>query len=147
VCEAPVRGLPGDFATAVQSQRAAFEDPLDDIIVKGVRQDGRETQLDLQIKNKLTFTENDAEWVDVLKRAWDTFSKGTFDPALRRIGVGIGTYNARVDQRQLITQKGHELSPDDRKSIIMISDIMIDNGVRGAGFLHQELPRAEKIER
>ena len=98
LCEAPVRGLPGDFATAVQTQRAAFDDPLDDIIVKGIRQDGRETQLDLQIKNKLTFTENDAEWVDALKRAWDTFSKDTFDPALRRIGVGIGTYNARVDQ-------------------------------------------------
>src|ERR1017187_9093588 len=80
VCEAPVRGLPGDFATAVQSQRAAFEDPLDDIIVKGVRQDGRETQLDLQIKNKLTFTENDADWVDVLKRAWGPLPKDTFDP-------------------------------------------------------------------
>src|SRR5258706_645998 len=98
LCEAPVRGLPGDFATVVHTQRAAFDDPLDDIIVQGVRQDGREIQLDLQIKNKLTFTENDAEWVDVLKRAWDTFSKNTFDPALRRIGVGIGAYNARVDR-------------------------------------------------
>jgi hypothetical protein len=98
LCEAPVRGLPGDFATAVQSQRAAFDEPLDDIIVKGVRHDGRETQLDLQIKNKLTFTENDPEWVDVLKRAWDTFAKGTFDSTLQRIGVGLGSYTARVDQ-------------------------------------------------
>jgi len=98
LCEAPVRGLPGDFARAVQSQRAAFDEPLDDIIVKAVRQDGRETQLDIQIKNKLTFTENDPEWVDVLKRAWDTFAKDTFDPTLHRIGVGIGTYSARVDQ-------------------------------------------------
>ena len=99
LCEAPVRGLPGEFATAVQSQRAAFDSPLDDMIVKGVRQDGRETQLDLQIKNKLAFTENDPEWVDVLKRAWNTFAKTAFDPALHRIGIGIGAYNARVDQQ------------------------------------------------
>lgn len=45
---------------------------------------------------------------------------------------------------QLIKQKGGELSPDDRKSIILISDLMTDNGVRGAGFLHQELLRAER---
>lgn len=82
----------------VQTQRAAFEDPLDDLTVKGVRQDGRETQLDLQIKNKLTFTEKDSDWVDVLKRASDTFFKQTFDPAVHRIGVGIGTYNSLVDQ-------------------------------------------------
>jgi len=98
LCEASGRGLPGDFAKVVQSQRAAFDKPLDDIIIKGVRQDGRETQLDIQIKNKLTFTGNDPEWVDVLKRAWDTFTKDTFDPTLHRIGVGIGTYNARADQ-------------------------------------------------
>jgi hypothetical protein len=50
--------------------------------------------------------------------------------------------------RQLITEKGGSLSADDRKAIIFISDIISDiltyNGVRGAGFLHQELLRAEK---
>src|SRR5579884_1946518 len=99
LCEASVRGLPGDFATAVQSQRAAFDHPLDDLVLRGFLADGRETQLDLQVKNKLTFTENDSEWVDVLKRAWDTFAKPTFNPALHRIGVGIGAYSARVDQQ------------------------------------------------
>ena len=98
LCEASVRGLPGEFATIIRSQRLQFDRPLDDIVVKGVRQDGRETQLDIQVKNKLTFTENDPEWVDVLKRAWDTFAKGTFDPTWHRIGVGIGTYSARADQ-------------------------------------------------
>ena len=98
LCEGSVRGLPGEFATTVQTQRAAFENPLDDLIVKGRLQDGRETQLDLQVRNKLTFTENDQDWVDVLKRAWNTFSKMTLDPALNRIGVGIGTYNTRVNQ-------------------------------------------------
>lgn len=98
LCEAVVRGLPGDFATVVQTQRAAFGDPLDDVIVTGVHQDGRATQLDLQLKNKLTFTEENDEWVEVVKRAWDTFRKPGFDAVTRRIGVGIGTYNARVDQ-------------------------------------------------
>ena len=81
LCEASVRGLPGEFATAVHTQRAAFGDPLDDIIVTGVHQDGRSTQIDLQIKNKLTFTEDNEQWPDVLKRAWDTFAKVGFDPS------------------------------------------------------------------
>ena len=98
LCEASVRGLPGDFATMVQTQRAAFGGPLDDVSVTGVHQDGCATQIDLQIKNKLTFTEDNEECADVLKRAWDTFAKVGFDPVVHRIGVGIGTYNARVDQ-------------------------------------------------
>jgi hypothetical protein len=94
ICEAPVRGLAGEFATAVLTQRAAFGDPLDDVIVTGVFGDCRETRLGVQIKNKLSFTENDDEWVDALKRSWDRFSDQKFDSALHRIGVGIGTYNA-----------------------------------------------------
>jgi hypothetical protein len=42
----------------------------------------------------------------------------------------------------LISQKGSMLLPEHRKSIILIADILIDNGVRGAGFLQQELLRA-----
>jgi hypothetical protein len=45
---------------------------------------------------------------------------------------------------ELIRQKSGELSLADRKSIILISDLMTDNGVRGAGFLQQELLRGEK---
>lgn len=98
LCEGAIRGLPGEFATRVLSQRAAFGDPLDDIIVDGVHSDGRPTQLHLQIKNKLTFTEKDSEWVGVLQRAWETVSKEGFDPTCHRVGVGIGVFNARVEQ-------------------------------------------------
>ncbi len=98
LCETSVRGLIGDFATAVQTQRASFGTLLDDVIVAGIRSDGRPTSLDPQIKNRLTFTENDKEWFDVLQRAWDTFTKATFNSAVQRFGVGIGTYNGRVDQ-------------------------------------------------
>jgi hypothetical protein len=98
LCEGSIRGLPGEFATRVLSQRAAFGDPLDDLIIDGVHSDGRKTQLHLQVKNKLTFTENDDEWVGVLKRAWDSVSKSGFDSTCQRVGVGIGTFNARVEQ-------------------------------------------------
>src|SRR5713101_2976899 len=88
LCEASIRGLPGEFATQVRTQRATFGDPLDDVIIDGVRSDGRAAQLHLQVKNKLTFTEKDREWAEVLHRAWDTFSKTGFDPTLHRVGVG-----------------------------------------------------------
>ncbi len=94
-CEAPVRGLLGYYATEVRTQGAAFGDPLDDIVVYGLRDDGRATQLHLQIKNKLTFTANDEEWADVVARAWTTFTKEGFDITKQRLGVGIGTYHAR----------------------------------------------------
>jgi len=35
LCEAPLRGLLGNFATCVRTQRANFGDPLDDIVVTG----------------------------------------------------------------------------------------------------------------
>lgn len=97
LCEAPVRGLFGHHATEVRTQRADFQEPLDDLIITGLGEFGVRTKLHLQVKNKLTFTENDEEWVDVLCRAWDTFSAQGFDPIVERYGVAIGTYHARVD--------------------------------------------------
>jgi hypothetical protein len=72
LCEASIRGLPGEYATKVRTQRGAFGDPLDDLVINGVRSDGQATVLHLQVKNRLTFTANDDEWADVLHRAWDT---------------------------------------------------------------------------
>lgn len=112
LCEASIRGLPGQFATRVLSQRADFEAPLDDLIVEGLHSDGRKTRLDLQVKNKLTFTENDSEWRDVLRRAWNTVSKGDFDAASQRVGVAIGTFNARVEQHYQSIFKWAEESAD-----------------------------------
>jgi hypothetical protein len=42
----------------------------------------------------------------------------------------------------LIAQKDAMLKPEHRKLITLIADILTDDGVRGAGFLHQELLRA-----
>ncbi len=98
LCQAPIRGLPGEFATRLRTQRASFGDPLDDLVVNGVHQDGRETDLHLQVKTTLTFTDKNSDWIEVLHRTWDTFERPGFDPAVHRLGVAIATYNARVDQ-------------------------------------------------
>jgi hypothetical protein len=112
LCEAALRGLPGEFATEVRTQRAAFDDPLDDLILCGIRSDGRVTQLHLQIKNNLSFREGDTEWVDALGRAWETFAKDSFDVTAQRIGVSIGTYHARADQHYQSVLKWASNSPD-----------------------------------
>lgn len=44
--------------------------------------------------------------------------------------------------RQLMERRGGALSPDNRAALISITDILTDNGVRGAGFLQQELARS-----
>ncbi|MEK7917657.1 ATP-binding protein [Burkholderia contaminans] len=72
---------------------------MDDIIVAGATDDGTVTALHLQVKNSIAFTPNDANWVDVLRRAWDTFTAGDFDHANMRFGVGIGRYSARADDQ------------------------------------------------
>ena len=37
--------------------------------------------------------------------------------------------------RQLMEKKGNSLSTEPRKAITLISDVLTDNGVRGAGLL------------
>ena len=96
--EAPARAMPGLHATQVLTQRAAFGEPLDDVIVNGISTDGRPSKLSLQVKSTLTFTESDEEWVAVLRQAWATFTSGTFDPTLERVAVAISSYNARADK-------------------------------------------------
>jgi hypothetical protein len=113
--EVPVRGLPGIYAVDVRTQRAAFGELLDDIIVTGISGDSRETKLHLQIKSTLTFTENDDEWADILRRAWDTFSAEGFDPVRERVGVGIGAYNTKVDRhyQAVLNWAAHSVDGED----------------------------------
>jgi hypothetical protein len=66
LCEHPARGVPGNILSSVKSQRADFEAPLDDLVISGIGEDGQTTGLHLQIKNKVSFTVNDENWVDVL---------------------------------------------------------------------------------
>lgn len=97
LCELPARGLPGSLVTSVRTQRGDLGAPLDDIVLAGTTEDGLGTALHLQIKNKIAFTTGDEDWIDVLKRAWGTFTADDFDRAHRRFGVGIGRYSSRAD--------------------------------------------------
>jgi len=54
--EAPARGVTGLYVVEVLTQRAAFGDPLDDVIVSGQFADGTRSKLHLQIKSDLAFT-------------------------------------------------------------------------------------------
>jgi hypothetical protein len=115
ISESPVRGQLGEYATEVKTQRAAFGDPLDDVIVIGTQADGRITKLDLQITTQLSFTENDEKWIEIIQKAWDTFSQPDFDPALHRNGVAIGVYSARADKyyQSILTWAAYSTSGDD----------------------------------
>lgn len=97
LCELPARGVLGNIVTSVRAQRGEFGAPLDDIVLAGATDEGVATALHLQIKNKISFTAGDGDWIDVLQRAWDTFTAGDFDQANMRFGVGIGRYSARAD--------------------------------------------------
>ncbi len=113
--EAPARAVPGLYVTQVLTQRAAFGEPLDDVIVNGILEDGRPTKLSLQVKSTLTFTENDKEWISVLKQAWATFTSDTFDPVLDRLGVAISSYHARADKyyQSVLSWAAHSSSGQD----------------------------------
>ncbi|ATQ43385.1 hypothetical protein CSW64_13675 [Caulobacter mirabilis] len=103
--------MPGLFVAEILTQRAAFGDPLDDVVVSGQLADGSRSKLHLQIKSELTFTENDEEWVSVLKQGWETFS-GTFDDLRDRLGVAISTYSARADKHYRAVLNWAVHSPD-----------------------------------
>ena len=98
IAQTPARAVAGLHVTQVLTQRAAFDEPLDDVIVNGILEDGSPTKLSLQVKSTLTFTEKDTEWIAVLAQAWTTYSSGAFDVAHDRIGVAISSYNTRTDK-------------------------------------------------
>ena len=115
LAEAPVRALPGIYATSVATQRSAFGEPLDDIVIYGVTAEGDSTKLSIQVKSTLSFTENDTEWVSSLEQAWDTFQCAEFDGNLHRFGVAIGTYHAKTDKyyQSVITWAKHSATSSD----------------------------------
>ena len=95
--ESPARGVPGQYAVQALTQRAEFGDPLDDIIVTGLLENGKRGKLHLQIKSDLSFTPSDTNWVTVLHQAWDTY-ENSFDADIDRLGIAINTYSARADK-------------------------------------------------
>lgn len=122
--QSPVRALPGIHATKAVAQRADLGEPLDDVIVSGLDDDGRETKLALQVKNTLRFTDKDQQWIDVLHQAWASFSADEFDQESHRLGVVIGSYNARADKyfQAVLAWAEHSPSADDFFTRISCTD-------------------------
>ncbi|CAH2801675.1 MAG: hypothetical protein CBARDMAM_4443 [uncultured Caballeronia sp.] len=89
LCRLPARGLLDSAVSSVRAQRGKLGVRLDDIIVAGTTEDGTVTALHLQVKNSIAFASGDANWIDVLQRAWDTFTQTDFDRTNMRFGVGI----------------------------------------------------------
>ena len=95
--ETRARGVPGKYVVKALTQRAAFGEPLDDLIITGLPDSGEEAKLHLQIKSNLRFTENDAEWVTIVQKAWDTFKSLSISDN-DRLGVAVSDYHAKVDK-------------------------------------------------
>jgi ATPase family associated with various cellular activities (AAA) len=89
------RGLPDATARRVSSQALYQGAPLDDILVQADRGDG-DAQLVLQVKRDLTFGEENDEFVDVMRRAWETFTSEQFHEGVDRFGVVLGLYSKKI---------------------------------------------------
>lgn len=124
LAESAARALPGLQAKQVLTQRGDFGEPLDDVIVSGISDDGRTTKLSLQVKSSLRFTEADSEWVAVLGQAWATFTNDEFDTDLHRLGVVISSYHARADKyyQSVLTWAEHSPSAQDFLQRIALED-------------------------
>ncbi len=90
--ELPVPGLPDFRSQRVAVQQAAQGEPLDDLIVNGVRQDGVEARLRLQVKRSLTIGyATDGDFRDIALRAWATLEKPNFREDIDRVGAATGS--------------------------------------------------------
>jgi hypothetical protein len=108
------RGFPDAVATSVSSQALYQGVPLDDILVKATRGDG-EAQLALQVKRDLVFGENDEEFEDVMRRAWETFTAAGFHDGVDRFGIVLGLYGKKIDEHYMtvLTWARHAATAED----------------------------------
>jgi hypothetical protein len=91
--ESGAAGLRGDRVVAVELQRAAFGQPLDDLIVSAALQDGSSARLGLQVKRSLTVSaaESNTDFREVVAKAWATIKADDFRHEFDRVGVAAGS--------------------------------------------------------
>jgi hypothetical protein len=91
--ESGAAGLRGDRVVAVELQRAAFGQPLDDLIVSATLQDGSSARLGLQVKRSLTVSaaESNTDFREVVAKAWATIKADDFRHEFDRVGVAAGS--------------------------------------------------------
>jgi hypothetical protein len=86
-------GLKDRTVTRVAVQQAAFGEPLDDLIVDGIGQDGSPARLSLQVKRELTISAapTNTDFREIVTRAWATLAKADFWETTDQVGAVTGT--------------------------------------------------------
>lgn len=93
LCGTTAPGVPGRTVVGLDLQRAAFGQPLDDIIVRAAGVDGSEQTLSLQAKRALIVSSapTNRDFREVVARAWATVRSPGFRPGLDRVGAVAGS--------------------------------------------------------
>lgn len=86
-------GLRGDQVVGIGLQRAAFGQPMDDLIVSAELHDGSGVRLDLQVKRALTLSTavTNADFRDVVAKAWATVQRDDFRHGVDRVAAAVGS--------------------------------------------------------
>ena len=97
------RGLNRGVTDSVAFQQRWSGAILDDLVVTTRTAEDEQIRLALAVKHNLTFSAAPSNTVfhRVISDCWDTFSgvhNWPFDPAVDRIGIGVGEYSATADK-------------------------------------------------
>lgn len=86
-------GLRGDRVIGIGLQRAAFGQPMDDLIVSAELDDGSGAGLDLQVKRELTISAavTNVDFRDVVAKAWATVKRDDFRHGVDRVAAAVGS--------------------------------------------------------
>lgn len=89
-----------DVAQSVAVQRRALGDPLDDVVVIGLRADGSEAKLQLQAKTKIVVSASNADFKAIVAASWEAMNDATFQVGRDRFG-GVTQSIAQEKRRTL----------------------------------------------
>ncbi len=87
--EVDARGLPGCRIESVRTQRSEEGHPLDDIVIRGVDQNGNAATLEMQVKRSMTFTASDEEFRDVVAQMGKAASLEGFWTNHHQLGIAV----------------------------------------------------------
>ena len=91
--EGAPRGLPGKKTVRVAVQQAAFEQPLDDLVVDANALDGSAARISVQIKSSLTISaaRSSTQFREIVGNAWRTVRHVDFRDGVDRVGAAVGS--------------------------------------------------------
>ncbi|MBD3831943.1 MAG: hypothetical protein IE910_01110 [Brevundimonas sp.] len=91
-------GLDGAVAKSVAVQRKALGDPLDDVVVVGLRNDGSEAKLQLQAKTKIIVSATNGDFRAIVAASWEAMNDPAFQDGRDRFGAV--TQSVAVEKRR-----------------------------------------------